>query len=175
MFIPHCLALRPKRPSSHPSLNLTNYQLLPLRTHLFIYQQQAFCQSLRAAYDISVNKALRFTWLPRSNSAVHGRIWPYCYSWYIGLPVNHLMNRCVKSLHRRAAATIAMPGTVSAEKVHRALLKFITDGSFPESESITEADYPVTALPAGIEQISEARQRVEVWDIFDERLRPIKT
>lgn len=83
------------------------------------------------------------------------------------------MNRCVKSLHSGAATTVAMPGTVSADKVHRALLKFITDGSFPESESITEAEYPVTALPAGIEQISEARQRVEVWDSFDERLRPI--
>ncbi|EZF60725.1 hypothetical protein H104_06196 [Trichophyton rubrum CBS 289.86] len=54
-----------------------------------------------------------------------------------------------------------MPATVSDDKVHRALLKFITDGSFPESESITEAEYPVTALPAGLEQISEARQRVE--------------
>lgn len=58
-----------------------------------------------------------------------------------------------------------MPATVSDDKVHRALLKFITDGSFPESESITEAEYPVTALPAGLEQISEARQRVEVWEI----------
>ncbi|KAM5490915.1 ribosome biogenesis protein ytm1 [Microsporum audouinii] len=54
-----------------------------------------------------------------------------------------------------------MPGTVSADKVHRELLKFITDGSFPESESITEAEYPVPALPVGLEQISEARQKVE--------------
>lgn len=55
-----------------------------------------------------------------------------------------------------------MPATVSADKVHRELLRFITDGSFPESESITGADYPVGALSTGLEQISEARQKIEV-------------
>ncbi|EFR01667.1 hypothetical protein MGYG_04669 [Nannizzia gypsea CBS 118893] len=54
-----------------------------------------------------------------------------------------------------------MPATVSADKVHRALLRFVTDGTFPESESITEAEYPVATLSTGLEQISEARQKVE--------------
>ncbi|KAK2748302.1 hypothetical protein FQN57_000960 [Myotisia sp. PD_48] len=59
-----------------------------------------------------------------------------------------------------------MPATASTADIHQALFKFVTDGLFPESESVTAAEYPVETLPAGLDQLSLARKEVEKEIVF---------
>ncbi|KKZ65586.1 hypothetical protein EMCG_08575 [[Emmonsia] crescens] len=54
-----------------------------------------------------------------------------------------------------------MAPKVSDEDVCQAIYRFLTDGSFPETESIVAAEFPSTAAAKQLRQISKAREEVE--------------
>lgn len=43
-----------------------------------------------------------------------------------------------------------------------AIISSIKEGSFPDSEDVLTAELPATALPSILEEVSEARQQLEV-------------
>ena len=55
-----------------------------------------------------------------------------------------------------------MPDITSEDDLCQAILRFLTEGSFPESEDIVAAEFPATEVPAQLRQISKAREEVEV-------------
>ncbi|KAK2812476.1 hypothetical protein FQN50_001477 [Emmonsiellopsis sp. PD_5] len=54
-----------------------------------------------------------------------------------------------------------MPGKAHDNAVSQALLKFLTDGSFPETEDLVSAEFPPTAAAKQLSQISKAREEVK--------------
>ncbi|KLJ10717.1 hypothetical protein EMPG_13911 [Blastomyces silverae] len=54
-----------------------------------------------------------------------------------------------------------MAPKISDEDVCQAIYKFLTDGSFPEAESIVSAEFPSTAAAKELRQIAKAREEVE--------------
>ncbi|PGH07705.1 centromere/kinetochore protein ZW10 [Blastomyces parvus] len=54
-----------------------------------------------------------------------------------------------------------MAPKISDEDVCQAIYKFLTEGSFPEAESIVSAEFPSTAAAKELRQISKAREEVE--------------
>ena len=55
-----------------------------------------------------------------------------------------------------------MAQKASDEEVCHALLDFVSDGTYPGSESIIASEFPVSALSKELQLISNARERVEV-------------
>lgn len=55
-----------------------------------------------------------------------------------------------------------MPGKISEEGICQSVLTFVTDGTYPSSEKIIAAEFPVSALSKDLELISKAREQVEV-------------
>ncbi|OJK03815.1 hypothetical protein ASPACDRAFT_111882 [Aspergillus aculeatus ATCC 16872] len=54
-----------------------------------------------------------------------------------------------------------MPGKISEEGICQSVLTFVTDGTYPSSEKIIAAEFPVSALSKELELISKAREQVE--------------
>jgi centromere/kinetochore protein ZW10 len=54
--------------------------------------------------------------------------------------------------------------TGNTEELCRAVLGFVTEGTYPE-ESVVAGKFPAAALARELELISKAREQVEVWNL----------
>ncbi|PYH47440.1 uncharacterized protein BP01DRAFT_354636 [Aspergillus saccharolyticus JOP 1030-1] len=54
-----------------------------------------------------------------------------------------------------------MPGKTSEQEICNSVLTFVTDGTYPSSEKVIAAEFPVSALATELELISKAREQVE--------------
>jgi hypothetical protein len=56
-----------------------------------------------------------------------------------------------------------------------AIISSIKEGSFPDSEDVLTAELPATALPTILEEVSEARQQLEVGALTQQGPYQIRT
>lgn len=55
-----------------------------------------------------------------------------------------------------------MPPKASEDELCQALLEFVTDGTYPESEDVVASEFPASAVPDELQCISKAREETEV-------------
>lgn len=56
-----------------------------------------------------------------------------------------------------------MASNVPDDDICHALLGFVKEGSFPETENVVAAEFPTSAILLQLREISKAKQEVEVW------------
>ena len=102
-----------------------------------------------------------------SLSTEPGRPWPIALRWPI-FPQNELVRDQETSpnskfpYNYRTRTYSTMSDTTPEDELCQAILRFLTDGTFPESENIAAAEFPATVVPTQLSQISKARDEVEV-------------
>jgi len=55
-----------------------------------------------------------------------------------------------------------MTASIADHDLSAAIISSIKEGTFPDSEVVLTAELPATALPTLLEEVSEARQQLEV-------------
>ena len=55
-----------------------------------------------------------------------------------------------------------MAHKASEQEISQSVLGFVTEGTYPTSENVIAAEFPVSALAKELELISKAREEVEV-------------
>ena len=55
-----------------------------------------------------------------------------------------------------------MTASIADHDLSPAIISSIKEGTFPDSEDVLTAELPATVLPTLLEEVSEARQRLEV-------------
>jgi centromere/kinetochore protein ZW10 len=55
-----------------------------------------------------------------------------------------------------------MTASIADYDLSAAIISSIKEGTFPDSEDVLTAELPATALPTLLEEVSEARQQLEV-------------
>jgi protein transport protein DSL1/ZW10 len=55
-----------------------------------------------------------------------------------------------------------MTASIADHDLSAAIISSIKEGTFPDSEDVLTAELPATALPTLLEEVSEARQQLEV-------------
>jgi centromere/kinetochore protein ZW10 len=55
-----------------------------------------------------------------------------------------------------------MSGQLSEQEIFKAVLDFATEGTYPESEQVVAAEFPLSAVSKELELITQARDKVEV-------------
>lgn len=55
-----------------------------------------------------------------------------------------------------------MAHKASEQEISQSVLGFVTEGTYPTSENVISAEFPVSALEKELELISKAREEVEV-------------
>lgn len=55
-----------------------------------------------------------------------------------------------------------MAPTPTKQATCQALLQYVTDGIFPESETILSSDYPLDIIPSELQEIAKAKESIEV-------------
>ena len=59
-----------------------------------------------------------------------------------------------------------MPSTDN--ELRGSILAFAAEGTYPESQDVVAAEFPVSSLPEEIQRISEARTQVQVGRAFED-------
>ncbi|KAL2002346.1 hypothetical protein VTN02DRAFT_129 [Thermoascus thermophilus] len=54
-----------------------------------------------------------------------------------------------------------MPPKASEDELCQALLEFVTDGTYPESEDVVASEFPASAVPDELQRMSKAREEAE--------------
>lgn len=55
-----------------------------------------------------------------------------------------------------------MPPKASEDELCHALLEFVTDGTYPESENLVASEFPTSIIPEELQRIAKAREQTEV-------------
>jgi protein transport protein DSL1/ZW10 len=55
-----------------------------------------------------------------------------------------------------------MTASIADHDLSPAIISSIKEGTFPDSEDVLTAELPATVLPTLLEEVSEARQQLEV-------------
>jgi centromere/kinetochore protein ZW10 len=60
-----------------------------------------------------------------------------------------------------------MSGQLSEQEIFNAVLDFATEGTYPGSEQVVAAEFPLSAVSKELELITQARDKVEVSTVTE--------